>query len=62
MKKYRVYISQEVYENLCVEVEAKDEDEARTLAEQKREDAEIGNWDGYIKDVNFDIEEIENEE
>lgn len=58
MKKYRVYVSQVVHESLTVEVEAKDEEEARELAEQKRVEAETSDWDGCIKDVDFDIEEI----
>lgn len=62
MKKFRVNISQEVYETITVEVEANDEDEARELAEIKRVEAESGEWDSSVKQVWFDVNEKENVE
>ena len=62
MKKFRVNISQEVYETITVEVEANDADEARELAEIKRVKAESGEWDSSVKQVWFDVNEKDNVE
>ena len=61
MNKYRVYITQQVQEILTVEVEASNKEEARELAEQKRVEAESGDWDSCVKDVDYDIDEIDEE-
>lgn len=61
MKKFRVIIYQEVHEQLVTEIEANDVEEAKKLAEQKRIDAENSEWDGAITDIDFSIEEVEEE-
>lgn len=63
MPKYRVEVIrvfQPVYEYTEVEIEAKDEDEARDLAEDRA--IELDNWDANYDDYNdadYSVEDVE---
>ena len=58
MKKYRVYITQQVEEFLIVEVKAKNKKKAWKKAEKMRIEAESGDWDSCVRDIDFDFEQI----
>ena len=58
MKKYRVYITQQVEEFLTLDIKAKSKKKAWKKAEKLRIAAHPGDWDSTVTDVDFNFERI----
>lgn len=62
MKKYRVYVTQQVEEFLILDIKAKSRKKAWKKAEKLRIAAHPSEWNSAVTDIDFNFEQIIEEE